>query len=178
MINSEIIKTAVMSYYRFKRQMICADEVYCGRGLSDVLVESEKGYYDIEIKVSKSDLWRGEARKPKHSLYLNEVYKEKGLVPNYFIICVPEGLLEEAKKWVEETNKNYGILVFMDSKWETDSYQKQMYPRFEELIWSVKTPKNLREGRAERLHEILVKRLNSAYLNKRQQEIKRLPKEG
>ena len=41
-ITADIIKTAVLSYYRFKRQMLCVDEAFCNNGLSDVLVESDK----------------------------------------------------------------------------------------------------------------------------------------
>jgi hypothetical protein len=164
-MNAEIIKTALMSYYRFKRQMICVDEAYCNSGLSDVLVESKNGFYDIEVKINKYDLWKGEATKKKH---LNNI--KTYLQTNYFCICVPTELLEEAKKWVEQTNPKYGILEFDSAYYER--YKTRRSNRFLELcINTIKTPQKLTEEKSKRLHEILIKRLSSAYINYRQKHL-------
>lgn len=102
------IKHAVMCYFRFDRQWLCASECLN----SDVLAITDKGIIEVEIKISKYDLWKGEAKKDKHKFppqhwgyYSN---------PNKFYICVPYDLLEEAKKWVEVTNKKYGIIQHYD----------------------------------------------------------------
>jgi len=170
-LSADIIKTAVLSYYRFRRQMLCVDEAYCNNGRSDVLVESDKGFYDIEIKISKSDLWQGEARKRKHynrrNTYLNATY----LNATYFIMCVPESLLEEAKKWVDQTNSKYGILVFKEDKWNKMCELNNIY-ELESLVKTIRTPKKLTEHRSTKLHDVIVKRLTSAYITKRQKDLK------
>jgi hypothetical protein len=112
--NSEIIKTALMSYYRFKRQWICATEVHCGINgeIADVMVDTGTEIREVEIKCSKSDLWQGEAKKSKHNWYLSG-HKN---IPNAFYICVPTELLEEAQKWVIEKNPKYGIIEFITNR--------------------------------------------------------------
>ena len=81
------IKYALMWYFRFQRQWICADEVYNGGSISDILVDTEKYTMDVEIKISKDDLIRGEAKKPKHKNWHNRM-------TNKFALCVPEYLIE------------------------------------------------------------------------------------
>lgn len=166
-INSDIIKTAVMSYFRFTRGFPCVDEVWGGIGneICDVLVQSDKGFYDIEIKISKSDLWHGEAKKNKHIWYKNLLKKKRG--PNYFYICVPDYLLEEAEKWVTETNTKYGILVFNVSNW------KQMYPlgnirKIQEFIYMSKRPQRLQTDIDQKLYGVFLQRICSAYINIKQ----------
>jgi hypothetical protein len=111
MVTSFEIKNALMYYYRFKRQMVCADEVGIGWGeIADVVVDTEKDIVEIEVKTSKSDLFTGESRKKKH-----KVLNDKRLV-NRFFICVPSSLLEDAKVWVEQTNPKYGIIEYIEDK--------------------------------------------------------------
>jgi len=104
------IKHAVMFYYRFKRQCLCATECLD----NDVMVVANKNILDVEIKISKYDLWKGEARKPKHNRYKDEpgYYQTKTRLANKFYICVPKDLIEEATKWAEETNDKYGIIMY------------------------------------------------------------------
>lgn len=113
--NSEIIKTALMSYYRFKRQWVCATEVHCGicGETADVMVDTGTEIREIEVKRSKQDLWIGEAKKSKHKWYAME-NRSKGV--NSFYICVPTELIPEAEKWVTETNPKYGIIEFVTNK--------------------------------------------------------------
>ena len=104
------IKHALLSYYRFKRQCICASE--CMN--NDVMVIIKNGFtIDIEIKINKYDLWKGEAKKTKHRIYkdFTNPYTKYYDRPNRFYICVPEELKEEAIKWVETINKKYGIIL-------------------------------------------------------------------
>jgi len=98
------IKYALMSYFRFTRQWICASECMD----NDVMVLGNKGIIEVEVKVSKYDLWKGEARKPKHARWKEE--SSRYYRPNKFYICTEKHLIEEATKWVEETNSKYGII--------------------------------------------------------------------
>jgi len=103
------IKYALLSYFRFKRQWLCATEV-C---LSDVLVIAGNQIIEVEVKVNKYDLWKGEAKKLKHKPPVGLPPWWLNHNPNKFYICVPEELLEEAKKWVSETNNKYGIILYV-----------------------------------------------------------------
>ncbi len=107
-MTSTEIKHALMYYFRFKRQWLCASECLN----NDVMAITNKDIIDVEIKISKYDLWKGEAKKSKHNLYkiMPEFYKT--FHANRFYICVPLELEEEAKKWVAETNKKYGIIIY------------------------------------------------------------------
>ena len=98
------IKHALLSYFRFKRQYICASECMD----NDVMVITNKGIIEVEVKVNKYDLWKGEAKKTKHKSYTNLLNSN---IPNRFYICVSEELKEEAIKWVESVNKKYGIIL-------------------------------------------------------------------
>ena len=75
---------------------------------NDIIIE-------VEVKITKSDLWKGEAKKPKHKFYKNP-NNHYYHVPNKFYICVPTILIEEAKKWVEATNNKYGIINYKNEK--------------------------------------------------------------
>jgi len=97
------IKHALLSYFRFKRQWLCASECIS----NDVMVITNKDIIiEVEVKINKYDLWKGEAKKGKHELYK----QDRDFMPNKFYICVPEELIEEAKKWVKATNNKYGII--------------------------------------------------------------------
>jgi len=120
------LKIALMSYYRFKRQCVCATECLH----MDFVAITTKGIVEVETKVNKYDLWKGEAIKNKHNQY-----KQGGKfswTPNCFYICVTEDLQEEAIKWVEQVNPNYGVLVYLPNniKWE-------------DKIWTVKSAQKL-----------------------------------
>jgi len=184
---AEIIKTAVLSYYRFKRQYLCADEVHVFETdeICDVLADSNKAFFEVEIKLTKTDLWQGEAKKKKHEVYKKldlskyklpppsidmaniteivvDLYAPKNL-PNYFLLCVPPALKEEAEKWIAQTNTKYGLLIFND------------YPfkYLAESIWTVKSPKKLHEDYSPSLKKALAKRLCSAYITHRQIQLRK-----
>ena len=103
-ITSLDIKIALMEYFRFKRQFICAEEVFC-QGMADILVDTGSSIIEVEVKISKSDLIHGEAKKPKH----NRISKYS---PNLFYVCVPTDLIQIGKEWVNKVNKKYGIIEY------------------------------------------------------------------
>ncbi len=106
-ITSSEIKHALLSYFRFKRQCICASE--CNN--NDVMaIYPDDTTMDIEIKINKYDLWKGEAKKSKHYFAKNLTEYSKSYYANKFYICVPTELLDEAEKWVNEINTKYGII--------------------------------------------------------------------
>lgn len=109
-ITSKQIKTALYWYFRFERQWLCADEVYGW----DMLVDTGRETIEVEIKVSKSDLWHGEAKKKKHDAGGNYANGVSRFCPNKFYVCVPTRLVEEARKWVEAVNPKYGVLEFYE----------------------------------------------------------------
>jgi len=112
--DSLIIKTCLMAYFRFKRQWLCVDELHTGGGeLADLVVDTGTDIREIEIKVDKYDLWKGEARKSKHQ-------SASFRLINSFYLCVPTELVEEGLKWIEQTNPKYGLIEF-NSKLLKDS---------------------------------------------------------
>ncbi len=159
--NSEIIKTALMSYFRFKRQWVCGTEVRVGiiGETADVMVDTGTEIREIEIKTSKQDLWQGEKRKRKHYWYAKEG-RDKGV--NSFYICVPTELLDEAKKWVEETNPKYGIIEF-----DTVYLQKDHF-RFEEALSFIKKAKTISPIYSKYLKERITYRMCSELITYKQ----------
>lgn len=102
------IKHDVMSYFRFNRQCICASE--CMN--NDVMIITKSDLVlEVEVKISKYDLWKGEAKKKKHKWILNPSI-HNNWIPNRFYMCVPISLEEEAHKWVEKINPKYGIIRY------------------------------------------------------------------
>jgi len=105
-IDSYEIKTALMRYFRWQRQFICAEEVGLGGGWADILADTGEQIYEVEVKVSKADL-KNESKKRKHN-------KDWGHKANKFYICVPEYLIKDALKWVNKTDKRYGVIEYRD----------------------------------------------------------------
>lgn len=112
-LTAEMLKAAVISYFRFKKQAVAVDEVGCNMGNCDVLADDGKFVTEIEVKLSKSDLIIGERNKGRHPIGLPTEYV---ITPNKYYLCVPLDMEEVATKWIEETSPNYGLFVF-DPKW-------------------------------------------------------------
>lgn len=161
--NSEIIKTALLSYFRFKRQWICATEAHCGicGELADVMVDTGKEIREIEVKCSKQDLWQGEKKKAKHKWY-NIGHRD---IPNSYYICVPTELIDEAKKWVETTNNKYGIIEFHTNYFQTD------YFRFEECLTFIKRAKSISSVYSQRLKKNIIYRMCSELVMEKQNRL-------
>lgn len=153
-INSCNIRTILMYYYRFKRQFPCVGEVKTDYGeLADVLVMTKKHMIEIEIKTCKYDLIKGEARKKKHK-------KEdcKRIINKYFI-CVPTELVEDAKKWIQETNVKYGLIEFRSKICKRDFW------KYEDAIHFISNAQILQKTYQPILKQKLIKRLSSALVN-------------
>lgn len=165
-IGSYEIKASLMSYYRFKRGFICVDECQCtGYEISDILVDTGKCIIDIEIKISKSDLIKGEARKNKHTYYKDAQGKKRH--PSKFYICVPRDLEETTIQWVKETNNDYGIIIYRPPK----EFRIQRLD-FEYNLHFIKNAKSFNSFYDKGyFQKIIAKRLASAYINNIQKQM-------
>ena len=124
-IHSGNIRAVLMYYYRFKRQFICCSEVKTDfYELSDLLVDTGSKFIEIEIKCSKHDLIKGEARKEKHKRP-----NESRLI-NEFYVCVPTELVEDAKLWIAMVNPNYGLIEFNSDIAKNHNYQNPFILNF------------------------------------------------
>jgi len=101
------LKLALLVYFRFKRQWICVDE--CMQ--ADVIADTGKHIVEVEVKVSRQDLLRGEEKKRnKHLNYELQWYKYS--IPNKYYFCVPIELKDTAIEYVYKLNPRYGVMVF------------------------------------------------------------------
>ena len=153
------LKTAVMAFYRFKKQMVCADEVSICGGDADVLVDSGTSIFEIECKVTKSDL-KADLKKKKHEIY-KEGHHPYLVVPTRFYICVPTPLVEDAKIWVEEVNPKYGVIEFSTVKYEQNRPYRR---RWDMMLYFVKKAGKLTDVYHSK-KDAIAKRLCSANLN-------------
>jgi hypothetical protein len=104
-MNPYYIKTVLMEYWRFTRQLLCANEVGYGRYIADIIVRRKDNYiHEIEIKCLKSDLCGLELKKQKH------LDMTKNYYPHYFSFAVPTELIEDAKKIIDKLNPKYGLI--------------------------------------------------------------------
>ena len=152
-MNSLEIKHALMYYFRFKRQWLCASEAL----LADVMAITDKDIIEVEVKISKTDLWEGEARKNKHKFYINPSQYQQSYTPNKFYICVPAELSGEAEKWVKATNNKYGIIICKNYH-----APEKRYP-YDVVI--TKAAQRLHKKFSERLEKSIMKRVCSENIN-------------
>jgi len=150
-ITSLEIKHAVMHYFRFTRQWLCATECLN----NDIMAFKKNAVIEVEVKISKYDLWEGEAKKRKHPIGeragywgLNLSYK-----PNLFYIAVPKKLQEEAEKWVNATSKKYGIIICSRLVHDPDWLPLN--------LWIMKSAKAIHKNNNEGLKHQIMKRLCS-----------------
>ena len=118
-VTSNVIKCAIMSFYRFKKGYLCCSELSYGYGIADVIAINDKTgeVIEIEIKISKSDLLNeGKHKEAKHkALKESELYEDNPYptyTPNKFYFAVPTYLVKEAKEYCLGMNKDYGVLEF------------------------------------------------------------------
>ena len=135
------LKCDLMWYFRFKRQWVCADEVQN----RDILVDCKKFFMEVEVKISKSDLVIGEAKKQKHERMWDNRFEA-----NRFALCVPESMYLFAEEWILKTNPKYGLFVRLDNG----------------DIWVRRTAKNLHDNYNLDFKEYLLKRLSSSIILK------------
>ena len=111
-ITALMIKTTLMSYFRFQRQWITVAECL----LADVVADTGSQIIEVEVKISKYDLWKDKL-KSKHKAIYSATYNR--YLPNKFYYCVPKELKREAEKLVDELNPSYGIIIYQgrDDLW-------------------------------------------------------------
>ena len=166
-MNADIIKCALMSYFRFKRQWLCADEAYDGfGGNADVLVDTGTEIHEVEIKVSKYDLEKLELRKYKHRKIKDQDWNKwsKNYEPNKFSLCVPIELQEDAKNWINKVNKQYGLIVYQN-KWGD---RLLTHP---DTVTIVKSARAFKKGYSLERRESICMRLCSALIGERQKRL-------
>jgi len=129
MINSKIIKTALLCYFKFGRASFSVTEFQYNYGIADVLAlnKKTKEITEVEVKISKQDLLN-EIKQKEHKHKILKTYKGNNyqyqycdLTPNKFYYCVPEELVKEAEKVIEIINPKYGIMVFKKHNRPQDS---------------------------------------------------------
>lgn len=153
-INSNQIKSALLSYYRYKRQSIVGTEVNLGsNGSADILAEN-KGYItEVEVKTSISDLKKDFTKRWKHKNYKDTQPTYTKYYPHYFYFCLPDKLIDQALEYLEDKNKKYGIMSY-----DANSYS---FTRPEEYIRVVRSAKKLHDNSNEILKEHIVRRVVS-----------------
>lgn len=114
-IDSNIIKAALLHYFRYKRNQICATE-YSYRSMDFATITKKGLLKEVEVKISLSDL-RADKKKRKHHFYkeITSYYKKGLIYPNYFYFCVPTNLIEKAKEVIEEMNNKYGLIEYIEA---------------------------------------------------------------
>jgi len=107
------LKLVLMKWWRFdRRHDLIATEV--GRGINadalgiDIADPARGEITEFEVKVDFEDM-KADRDKPKHKRYL---ITKSGLIPDYFYYVVPETLESRAKRWLEDTNCPYGLIVY------------------------------------------------------------------
>lgn len=111
-MNSLDVKSAVLSWLRFDRQLhYIATEV--GGFAADCLGASLKKSIEVEVKITWTD-FRNDAKKQKHDIYAKANPEGKyyaNFVPNFFYYAVPPELKEKCLAHLEEIKSPYGLLV-------------------------------------------------------------------
>lgn len=104
------LKLALMEYFRFERQWICVDECL----LADIVADSGKHIIEVEVKIDKYDLLKGE-EKSRHKINKHRNYKEqwwKYNLPNKYYFCVPTELGNTAMEYAYKLNPKYGVITY------------------------------------------------------------------
>jgi len=156
-MNALILKTCLLYYYRFKRGYLCSDEVYSTYGQkADILVDTKKNIYEIEIKTNKADL-RQEKKKAKHKA-------ENNYTVNQFYLCVPTELIEYAMKWIQEVNPKYGLIEF-DTQRYKEYKLRYTIRRYDIFLKFIKKASSLNKKYNVNHRKKIIKRLPSALCN-------------
>lgn len=108
-INSDLMKVVIASYFRYRlRYNYVCTEYDC----RDLIACNSKYMTEVEVKISYSDL-KADKKKYKHNVY------KKGLKdnPNYFYYAITEEMYDDGKsvKYIKENlNPSYGIMWIKD----------------------------------------------------------------
>lgn len=158
-ITSLHLKTSLLYYYRFKRQYLVVDEVYsvC-REKADILIDTKKAIFEIEIKINKGDLYK-EKKKRKHKLD-----PELKCGANNFYLCVPTDLISFAKKWIKEVNPKYGLIEF-NTQYYIERKARYNITQWDKCLRFRKKALKLHNKYNIGLKQNIIKRLPSALVN-------------
>lgn len=111
------IKAALVSYFRFKKghSIVCTEFNY---GSADVLSisDNEQEIYEVEVKVSLSDLKR-EPSKGKHKRHPQHLAYSKPCM--FFSLAVPEALEAQAKEICKQYFPYAGLFVVRDGNYSS-----------------------------------------------------------
>ena len=156
-ITSLHLKTALLYYYRFKRGYLCVDECYSGcREKADVLIDTGKAIFEVEIKLNKADLYK-EKKKKKHKI-------DSFRGANNFYLCVPTELVEFTKKWIKEVNPKYGLIEF-NIQYYTERKARYGITHWDKCLRFRKKASKLHNKYNSHLRQNIIKRLPSAIVN-------------
>ena len=121
-ITSRHIKLALLEYFRYRRQFIVSTEVFTAGGIGDIVAHNDKTYIEVEIKISKSDLYNElRNKKHKHNFCFKEYDNGHYRVPNKFYFCVPIDLVDKAKSLIKKLNPKYGLMVYLGDSYHSIS---------------------------------------------------------
>lgn len=107
---SRHVKASLFAYFRFSRGYLCADEVALLGGRCDLLVDTGRSTIEVEVKMTKHDLYSGELKKDQ--IHGKHSSRNIAKCPNYFYVCVPQELRSAAVAWTDMVDKRYGVMVF------------------------------------------------------------------
>lgn len=133
-ITAEEIKRHLYNYWARERACICCDELFHSddRFRADFVVLQGKSIIEIEIKISKSDLINGEKKK--------ELKWSKNSLHSKYGLCVPKYLADEAKKWIDEQNPKYGLIVLCE--------ERPVWNRYDHNLWIRRDFRKLNDKKA------------------------------
>jgi len=150
-IDAYYIKTVLIHYWRFERQMMSVDEY----NSMDVAAIKDNRFIECEVKISKSDLLN-DKKKAKHYMYKEKNYfpqygaksaipvNQIAKMPNFFYFVVPEVLGEIALKEAQRINDNYGVIVICATS------QSLEYGSTEGSVWVRKIARHLHTEKLDR----------------------------
>ena len=131
LINSNMIKIVVASYYRYQLgyKYVCTEynmdqlkkiimDICISDGKKVIEVEVKTSYYDLVADKEKK-IWINRAKgkyQEKHKLYSGEQTNKKIYAPNYFYFAITEDMLNDKKsiKFIEDNFSQYGIMYVQD----------------------------------------------------------------
>jgi len=145
-ITANLIKTLLINKYRYKDGLLVSSEVNLigTDNIADILAvkQSTKEYFEVEIKISKSDLIK-DIHKMKHKSYINPSFKG----PNKFYYAVPTKLVPVCENYIDEHTLPYGIIELVSKSFTEDTFKvnRMKYHSFKysDILKVVKRPKKL-----------------------------------
>ena len=153
------LKTSLLYYYRFKRRYLCVTECYSGcREKADILIDTGKSIFEVEIKLNKADLYK-EKKKKKH-----KIDPLKCIGANNFYICTTTNLVPFTLEWIKEVNPKYGLIEF-NTQYYTERKARYNITQWDKCLRFRKKATKLHNKYNVYLRKNIIKRLSSALCN-------------